>query len=173
MCANFKRYWHSRLFDDSKSNYGNIKLRNYRLYKHHFRKEEYLTEISHRPYRSSFAKLRLSAHKLKIETGRYVKKEDKVPPSERICNFCKLQECEDEYHLMMRCELYKNERDILMQRVTSLFPHIHSYRDVVLYEWLMANLNGDILLSIGKFIHSCFEKRSISTSALSVSLHEN
>ena len=113
------------------------------------------------------------AHKLKIETGRYVKKEDKLPPSERICTLCKLQECEDEYHLMMKCDFYKKERELFMQNLTNLFPHIKSYSDGMLYKWLMANLNGNVLLGIGKFVHTCFKKRSLSISALSINLLEN
>jgi hypothetical protein len=94
----FSGYWHNCLFNDSRTEHGN-KLRNYRQYKYNFRKEEYLSILTYRPYRSSLAKLRLSAHKLHIETGRYCKRENKLHPSERLCNVCNLKQCENEYHL--------------------------------------------------------------------------
>ena len=164
--SNFKDYWHDCLFDDSKSEHGN-KLRNYRLYKNCFRKEEYLTSITYKPYRSSLAKLRLSAHKLRIETGRYTKKEEKLSPSERICMFCPRRECENEYHLIMKCNLYENERKLLKQNAFALYPHVQSYDDPTLYQWFMANLDENILMHLSKFIYICFDIRSKSTCALS------
>ena len=158
-------------FDDSKGDFGN-RLRNYRLYKNSFRKEEYLTSISYKPYRSCLSKLRLSAHKLRIETGRYVKKEEKLPPSERICKFCSIRQCEDEYHLIMKCSLYENERNQLKLNAFLLYPHAKLYDEPTLYKWFMANLDENILMHLSKFIYICFDKRSKSTSALSKSSND-
>ena len=55
-------------------------------------------------------KLRISAHDLYIETGRYTKPK-KTPVDERICRFCTTGEIEDEIHLIMKCPYYLNLRN--------------------------------------------------------------
>ena len=47
------------------------KLRTYFTFKSDFQLEEYLCSIDNFEKRSAIAKLRLSSHKLKIETGRF------------------------------------------------------------------------------------------------------
>ena len=49
-------------------------------------------------YRKSICKLRTSAHRLFIETGRYTN----IPRNERICKNCTNQEIEDETHFLTR-----------------------------------------------------------------------
>ena len=85
MSEEFIKQWKSELFNDRGNANGN-KLRSYRLYKNTFKMEEYLLQVSYKPYRSTLAKLRLSAHKLQIEIGRYVKNE-KVEPQNRLCKY--------------------------------------------------------------------------------------
>ena len=43
--------------------------------------------------------LRMSAHRLAIETGRHVK--PKISKEERICKNCALEEVEDESHFLL------------------------------------------------------------------------
>ena len=54
-------------------------------------------------HRIALTKLRLSNHKLAIETGRYSRPFKK--PAERICPICKI-EMEDEYHFIKICPGY-------------------------------------------------------------------
>ena len=56
-------------------------------------------------------KLRLSNHKLAIETGRYSRPFKK--PAERICSICKI-EMEDEYHFLNICPAYQENRCSLL-----------------------------------------------------------
>ena len=105
----FIHFWKSKLFDDAGKENGN-KLRDYRTYKQNFKREKYLSTVSHKPYRSAMTKLRLSAHKLNIETGRYAKPCNRVSPELRICPFCSMDACEDEYHFMIFCPLYEVNR---------------------------------------------------------------
>ena len=51
-------------------------------------------------------KLRLSNHRLAIETGRYVRPYKK--PTERICPLCK-KEAEDEKHFLVSCLGYQEK----------------------------------------------------------------
>ena len=114
----FKIYWHKCLFDDSNKEHGN-KLRHYRSFKSNFLKEEYLSKLWYKPYRSSVASLRLSSHKLHIETGRYAREGERLPPSQRICKYCTSGLCEDEFHFMIHCDLYKDFRSDLLNTIKS------------------------------------------------------
>jgi hypothetical protein len=53
-----------------------------------------------RSERSLMTKIRVSAHSLAIETGRYSR--PKIPASERFCKFCK-NVMEDEKHFILNC----------------------------------------------------------------------
>jgi hypothetical protein len=52
-------------------------------------------------------KIRVSAHSLAIETGRYSR--PKIPASERFCKFCK-NVMEDEKHFILNCPQYATLR---------------------------------------------------------------
>ena len=47
----------------------------------------------------ALCKLRISAHKLMIESGSYAI--PKIPPEKRLCQVCYLQEEEDEFHFII------------------------------------------------------------------------
>ena len=83
------------------------KLRTYCQFKRSFHMENYVS-LFNRSSRSSLCKLRISAHQLMIEKGRYVS--PKIPVDKRLCTLCDLGEIEDEYHFMMKCKLYDHLR---------------------------------------------------------------
>ena len=58
-------------------------------------------------------KLRISAHKLAIETGRYAR--PFIPSNMRKCLLCDSGEVEDEFHFLFNCTSPKNERAILFE----------------------------------------------------------
>jgi len=75
------------------------KLKTYAMVKPNFKFETYLDVLTDFSERSYFAKLRLSAHNLQIEIGRFGK--NKTPRLERFCLFCLSlgkQEVEDKVH---------------------------------------------------------------------------
>ena len=60
--------------------------------------------------RSTLAKLRLSAHNLHIETGRFSK--NRPPRDERFCTYCKtlnIFTVENEVHFLLSCSLLNEE----------------------------------------------------------------
>ena len=157
----YTTYWQHKLFDDKNKPHGN-KLRSYRTYKTIFQKEEYL-KIKSMSIRSDFARLRLSAHKLHIETGRYVDAANRKDPSDRICSFCTSNICEDEYHFVMKCTLYDDYRQNMIHNMCDLFPNFTEYDDNQRFIWLMSNLNCDVISEFTKYVHSCFVRRKEST----------
>ena len=56
----------------------------------------------------TFVKLRISNHKLNIESGRY----DKISSCDRICPVCGLN-IENEIHFLLNCPKYSSVRDDL------------------------------------------------------------
>ena len=93
--------WKVRLEESSK-------LEFYREVKTDHEFEKYLSWVKDRRHKSALTKLRISAHRLHIETGRY-KKYDKVsktyintPREERTCSSC-TNKIEDEYHFLLEC----------------------------------------------------------------------
>ena len=64
-------------------------------------------------HRSTITKLRISCHKLRIESGRH----NHSALEQRICQFCSLGKVEDEVHYTMDCPLYGSDRSILFDYV--------------------------------------------------------
>ena len=103
------------------------KLNLYASFKSSSKFEPYLDILSDFKVRSTLAKLRLSAHILLIETGRFSK--NKKPRNERFCPYCKslnISTVENEIHFVLTCPLYKKERKQLLDPVYENFPNIAS-----------------------------------------------
>ena len=80
-----------------KKEYDCKKLRTYDLVKNAYRKESYLSLIKNTDFRTVITKLRLSDHKLPIETSRIYK----IHPNDRICNSCDSYIWGDEFNILM------------------------------------------------------------------------
>ena len=95
--------------DANKSN----KMRTYRLFEttDNYKCEDYLHQVTNTRHRIALTKLRLSNHKLAIETVRYSRPFKK--PAERTCPICKI-EMEDEYHFLNIYLAYQEKRSSLL-----------------------------------------------------------
>jgi hypothetical protein len=69
--------------------------------------KDYLKFNLTRSERSLLTKIKVSAHSLAIEAGRYSR--PKIPTSERFCKFCKIV-MEDEKHFILNCHQYETLR---------------------------------------------------------------
>lgn len=100
----FKTKWHESL---NKS----PKLEFYKTLKKEFCYESYLS-VTNYNHRVALTRLRISAHKLFIERGRYSR--PNIDRSDRFCTFCKfnlgIHEIEDELHALIHCPLYSSIR---------------------------------------------------------------
>ena len=83
------------------------KLRTYKLFKKTLEFEPYL-HITNSKIGSAISKFCTSAHSLEIERGRYAK--PKTPAEKWICNVCDHEAVEDEFHFLIQCPLYQEER---------------------------------------------------------------
>jgi len=132
------------------------KLRTYCQFKLSFSDENYVTLLK-RQYRSTFCKLRISCHKLRIEMGRY--SSPKLPPEQRICSHCNLGEIEDEFHFIMKCTLYNDFRQKLLSQINDIFD-IDNFNDNEKFNLIMSANDYDTTRAVSSYIHAAFEKRS-------------
>ena len=76
----------------------------YKHFKNSFEYEEYLTISKCRGYRNALARLRLSSHSLRIESGRYG--QIRISRNEGVRQFCSTGDIEDENHFLLVCTMY-------------------------------------------------------------------
>ena len=151
--------WQNELFNDNRKNFGN-KLRTYRTFKKNFGTEAYLLKNKNVIDRTNISRLRLSCHKLQIEIGRYNKGKNRTPPEERLCTVCTNRKCEDEYHFIMECDLYKNKRGELFNTIHKLYPNFNEIDNYNKFRFIMGCDNEEIIHKLGKFISANFKIRS-------------
>ena len=102
----------------------NKKLKVCSLFKQDSKKSHYLDLIKSTNHRRTVAKFRTSNHKLMIAQGRY--RTPKIPEHLRLCQYCSINEIDDEQHFMINCTLYLNERQYLLDSVSHKYPNFHS-----------------------------------------------
>ena len=110
--ANYKKSWHTTIN-------ASRKLEFYRQLKSKFEKENYLDYIAKYSDRVNMTRLRISAHRLEIERGRY----NQTPVEQRHCPWCKLvlnsEVTEDETHFLQHCDLNAVIRQRTLQKIIS------------------------------------------------------
>jgi hypothetical protein len=95
---------------------GDNKLRTYCKFKKDFVYEPYLDLGRDYKKRKYLTELRISSHKLEIETGRHkhLKVEDRLCPS---CN-----KIGDEFHYVMECKNFDVSRNVTFSKIEGIFP---------------------------------------------------
>ena len=136
----FIQFWYSEMFKSPQALC-------YRLFKTHFCFEKYISELS--PYYMYIlCKFRCGSHRLPIETGRW----RNLPRSERVCSLCDSMDIGDEYHYIMTCSYFINER------INLLPPFCHENVNIYKFEQLFASNNVIVLEKLCKFIKNVQEK---------------
>ena len=70
--------------------------------------------------RAALCKIRISAHNLMIEKGRY----QKLNRKDRNCLVCNAGEIENEEHFLLHCKHYKLIRSTFLKKIKSLIPNL-------------------------------------------------
>ena len=96
------------------------KLRLYKHFKGSFKQEPYLSLVTNRNQRAWLSRYRISAHNLRIESGRYTS--PVTPVADRICVYCSSGECDDELHAILKCETFKLKRQCFLSRMSATCP---------------------------------------------------
>ena len=113
----------------------------------------YLQFVTHRKHKQALSKLRLSAHPLMIEVGRY----SNISENERYCPFCNGLP-ENETHFLLHCNAYKNERLEFNKVMSTQFP-IYSEMDDSEKTYTILNPIKSLANTAGKFIAKLLQIR--------------
>lgn len=92
-----------------------LPLDTYYKIKQHFALEKNLTIMNNFVYRKTLTKFRISAHQLRVESGRYVG----LSRTLRICMNCALNVVEDEIHFLLNCPKITTIRELLFLNMQS------------------------------------------------------
>ena len=82
-----------------------------------------------RDVRVCFTKLRLSSHKCLVERARWLKV--KVPYTQRTCTLCNSNDIEDEYHVTLVCEYFRDSRKKYMKPFYYQRPNMMKFLDLM------------------------------------------
>jgi len=131
------------------------KLRFYKNIKRNFNLEPYIIHPINSKYQRAMTKLRLSNHKLPIETGRHQQKQIE----DRICTICNLKEVGDELHILGHCA-NKNlqiARDTFLSEVLVICPQLNHLNNDNIWIYLMNNRDVSIMRHVCKYVYECLE----------------
>ena len=111
----------------------------------------YLDIIKVKKIRYAFTRLRVSSHRLAIETGRW-HKPDKIPLENRKCQNCNT--LEDEFHFILECSLYQDLRAEYIKRYYWVRPNMPKFIE------LLKSENKTTINKLSVYIFKSFQKRN-------------
>lgn len=138
----FIHYLHSHMQYESKCT----------IYRHlvdNFCLQYYLEKSIPKMYKKGISKIRLASHNLCIETGRH----RNIPRDKRFCKTC-VNEIEDEYHFLLVCPVYRQNRIKLIKKYYWSKPSMFKFIQ------LLSVNNVKELCNLGKFICKALEQRT-------------
>ena len=90
--------------------------------------EMYL-DVLPKSLRFYFCRLRMSAHPLRIQSGRYAR--NNTPRQERHCLICNTTDIEDEYHFVCVCSRYQTIRTKYIKSKYYIRPSVYKYLELL------------------------------------------
>lgn len=151
-----KQYFHTAVYNIRDNN--NIEqgmLHNYFEVKRNMGLENYLRVIKNPKWRSAITKLRLSAHNLPVQSGRY----SQIPRAQRICKICNDGQVGDELHLLFNCKQSDIviERQLLLYNIYKAIPQLEDQPLIFQFKYLLQCSDESIMIGLGKFLSKAFE----------------
>ena len=107
-------------------------------------------------------KLRLSGHRLEIETGRY----SNTAAETRLCSYCQFtgqETVEDEMHFLLRCPMVSEIREKFLP---PQILHDTQISDEEKFSFLMSDNEANDLRQTAKLIYQAFQEREIKLDVL-------
>ena len=146
----FTQLWNSRLRKSYlklwEKNFNTVmEDRTYCKIKTSFGSEKYLFIINNFTLKRAITKLRISSHRLKIETGRYLKLE----VNKRLCNKWDLNKIEDEINVLLECPSTSTDRQVLIDMINNNCNNFQYLNLSDNFFWLLNSESIDILKQLG------------------------
>lgn len=111
--------WNSQLDTSSKA-------RNYSLFKVDICCEKYISILSGSML-FTMLKFRTANHKLPVEVGRW----NNTELTDRKCNLCQLNDIGDEFHYLLVCPFFNNERKLYVSQYYYRSPNIIKFKELL------------------------------------------
>ena len=153
------------------------KLDTYRKIKSDYRTEPYILYVGIKRHQQALTRLRVRSHNLHIERGRHCR--PVTPRNERLCNFCSLDQVDDEKHFSMSCKIHSAERQSLLEVIipilkldresntTELFLSVMGSKDKLFYKRLPNSSMDDFKSEINRkhLVHNISDFRAPNVRA--------
>ena len=135
-------YWQRTIHDFKK-------LQFYKIFKHDYKISSYPDLTSgNSTNRKDLMKIRISNHKLRIETGRY----NQTPHNDRFCPVCNSGIIEDEFHFLLHCPKYSIPREKFYNQIQQNFVDFNQLSCTELVLKLMNSQNFSVNSLLLKFV---------------------
>ena len=151
--CSYVSFWRNELGDHLEDN---GKLSFYRKIKSNFVFEPYLLHVKKFRYRRCVTAIRISAHKLEVEVGRYTNKNHTfIERNRRYCMLCLERENKcflgDEIHAILYCPVFNAQRNSLFKYFEDKYVHFNLLNNIEKCIFLLSSENNDINV-VSKFI---------------------
>lgn len=134
LCDQFLQTWSAQLQASSKG-------KNYSCYKNNINRETYIS-ILNGSFLLAMFKFRTANHKLPVEVGRWTN----TDLSERKCLLCQSNQIGDEFHYLLECSFFLNERKQFVE------PYYFRRPNILKYSQLLNITNESKLVRLSKFM---------------------
>lgn len=139
----FIQNWRARLEASTRANfYTSISI---------FQFQPYLEKINITKFIQAFSRLRMSSHRLEVESGRWVRP-NSIPLNDRKCRFCNV--LEDEFHFIIECNMFTELRKRYIPKFYLKRPSMIKFID------LINSTNERCIRKLSTFIFQAFKLRS-------------
>ena len=119
------------------------------LYKHLFDNNfpKYLEVVKVKKFRTALSRLRVSSHRLSVESGRW-HRPNIIPYDQRICPFCKI--IEDEFHFVLECKCFNDLRSRYIKRYYWKHPSMLKFIQ------LLKDDNCKVIRNLAIYVYKAF-----------------
>ena len=127
------------------------------ILKNNFNIEPYIKLVRNRIQRMHITRLRISAHNLNIERGRY----KGLTIAQRVCKYCPSNEnnIDDEIHFLNKCKTFLTSRNCLYKKFAALEPTFETFTENEKFKRLLNPKTAQETKIINKFIKIMFDWR--------------
>ena len=164
----FDRYWldqikSSRIGADNEEH---NKLLTYSSFKAYFGTEVYIKLVQNRNQRCDLTRLRVSAHRLGVETQRY--KRPPVPRTQRYCAYCPpvtvtggpaVRPVDDECHCLTSCVVSREDRHQLFKNIASSNSKFSQLSTENKFKYLVCPTTSSDCKFVSRFLQRHFIER--------------
>ena len=102
--------------------------------------------------------MRISAHQLHIETGRY-SRPNPTPINERKCKYCAEETVDDEAHFLLFCKTFQTKRECFFSKMNLIVPNFKNMIDQDKLSIILCPATPAAVKLSNKFIAILFSNR--------------